>query len=389
MLNNKPLITVLLAGAGLACASGADAALSSTGREFNPAVGLILNGHYAHYSHSVTDRQMNGFLLGPEAGLMAEGLSLDESELDVSSNIDDKFYGFSAISFGESDVSVEEAYLQTLTLPAGLTVKAGRFLSDVGYQNSHHAHTWDFIDVPVAYEAIMGGQYGDNGVQVSWLAPTDIYTRLGVELMNGGSFPAGGSADGGVGVKVVFAQFGSDVGDSNSWQAGVSWMSADAVDRESLNAGPTFTGNSDIAIAHFVWKWAPHGNWHDRNFKFQSEFLHRKEDGTVADGANSGAYSGTQNGWYLQGTWQWRPQWRVGLRYGQASADNAVAGLAAATPLAASGTPKRTSAMVDFSNSEFSLLRLQYNRDETGAQGDNQIYLQYIMSLGAHGAHQF
>lgn len=385
---NKRLLTALVVEAALACASNAFAALSSTGREFNPAVGLILNGHYALYSRSNTQRQMDGFLLGPDAGLMAKGLSLDESELDVSSNVDDKFYGFAAISFGESDVSVEEAYMQTLTLPAGLTVKAGHFYSDVGYQNSHHAHTWYFIDIPVAYTAIMGGQYGDSGVQLSWVAPTDIYTKLGVELMSGGSFPAGGRADGGVGVKVLFAQFSNDVGDSNSWQAGVSWMTADAASRPSLS-GPTFTGGSDIAIAHFVWKWAPHGNWHERNFQFQSEFLHRRENGVVADTTSSGNYRGTQNGWYMQGAYQWMPQWQVGLRYGQADASNSTTGLATNTPLAASGTPKRASVMVEFSNSEFSRLRLQYNRDETGAKGDNQIFFQYIMSLGAHGAHQF
>jgi len=384
----KFVLPALTAGAALACAPGAFAALSSTGREFNPAVGMILNGHYAVYSRSVGNQQMNGFLLGPDAGRPAKGLSLDESELDVSSNVDDKFYGFTAISFGESNVSVEEAYLQTLTLPAGLTVKAGRFYSDVGYQNSHHAHTWDFIDVPVAYAAILGGQYGDNGVQVSWVAPTNIYTKLGVELMNGGSFPAGGGADGGVGVKVLFAQFSDDLDDSNSWQAGISWMTADAIDRPSLS-GATFTGSSDIAIAHFVWKWAPHGNWHERNFQFQSEFLHRRENGTVADINNTGNYRGNQNGWYVQETYQWMPQWRVGLRYGQAEASNSTTGLTATTPLAVAGTPKRASVMVDFSNSEFSRVRLQYNRDETGAQGDNEIFLQYIMSLGAHGAHQF
>jgi hypothetical protein len=52
--------------------------------------------------------------------------------------------------------------------------------------------------------------------------------------------------------------------------------------------------------------------------------------------------------------------------------------------------PKRTSAMVDFSNSEFSRLRFQVNKDESRPdQKDTQWYLQYIMSLGAHGAHSF
>ena len=46
--------------------------------------------------------------------------------------------------------------------------------------------------------------------------------------------------------------------------------------------------------------------------------------------------------------------------------------------------------MVDDSWSEFSRLRLQYAHDKS-MEGvtDNQVTLQYIMSLGAHGAHRF
>ena len=47
------------------------------------------------------------------------------------------------------------------------------------------------------------------------------------------------------------------------------------------------------------------------------------------------------------------------------------------------------SAMIDFSHSEYSRLRLQYTRDYTLPEADNQFFLQYVMSLGAHGAHAF
>ena len=36
--------------------------------------------------------------------------------------------------------------------------------------------------------------------------------------------------------------------------------------------------------------------------------------------------------------------------------------------------------MLDYAPSEFSRLRLQYNRDQSQAEADNQWYLQYIMS---------
>jgi len=47
--------------------------------------------------------------------------------------------------------------------------------------------------------------------------------------------------------------------------------------------------------------------------------------------------------------------------------------------------------MLDWSNSEYSLIRLQLARDNAFGPGvyNNQLFLQYIMSLGAHGAHKF
>ena len=52
--------------------------------------------------------------------------------------------------------------------------------------------------------------------------------------------------------------------------------------------------------------------------------------------------------------------------------------------------PGKNTLMVDFSPSEFSRLRLQLARDRARENvTDNQLFLQYQMSLGAHGAHSF
>ena len=101
-----------------------------------------------------------------------------------------------------------------------------------------------------------------------------------------------------------------------------------------------------------------------------------------------GPYTGTQDGFYVQGVYQFRPRWRVGARFDRLDASNDV-GVNPVTPLAAAHNPSRVSAMVDFSNSEFSRLRLQVNRDDSRPETDNQIVVQYLMSLGAHGAHRF
>src|SRR3546814_12426688 len=110
--------------------------------------------------------------------------------------------------------------------------------------------------------------------------------------------------------------------------------------------------------------------------------MRRSENGTVVydpDGAaDASRYDGKQFGWYVQGIYQFVQRWRVGLRYDRLNANNSVANAVAGTSLqtlADDGDhPQRVSAMLDFSNSEFSRIRLQYNRDESRPdhQADNQ-----------------
>jgi len=45
--------------------------------------------------------------------------------------------------------------------------------------------------------------------------------------------------------------------------------------------------------------------------------------------------------------------------------------------------------VLGFANSEFSRIRLQLSRDATQPKLDYQLSMQYLMLLGAHGAHQF
>ena len=371
-----------------------------SGTAFNPAISLILDGTFTSYSEDPESYALSGFALGPEAGLTAEGLSADESELSLSANVDDKFYGFATVSLtqdaGETNVSVEEAWFESLTLPYGLKLKAGKFFSDVGYLNPTHPHAWDFVDAPLAYIALLGGTYADSGLELRWVAPTILYVELGAELMRGDGYPASGAAHGGTGASTLFAHVGGDVGASHSWRAGVSYISATAEDRETpLDTGTlAFTGDSDVTILDFVWKWADNGNPRNRNFIVQAEYLRRSEQGALAFSGplgltTAGNYDGDQSGYYLQGVYQWRPRWRVGARYDRVSSSNSVVGVPVATPLESERDPSRISAMVDFSNSEFSRLRLQLASDRSRPETDHQIFLQYIMSMGTHGAHRF
>ena len=60
---------------------------------FNPDISLILAGGAAHLSNDPARYAIPGFMLGAETGPGERGLSLAESELVMSANVDDLFYG--------------------------------------------------------------------------------------------------------------------------------------------------------------------------------------------------------------------------------------------------------------------------------------------------------
>lgn len=183
----------------------------------------------------------------------------------------------------------------------------------------------------MAYQALLGTQYGDDGIQISWLPPTDQYIELGFELGRGKSFPGSDTGRNGAGMSALTLHTGGDVGESHSWRAGVSLLGAQANDLllDNLNGSGTlvtsaFTGNTKVWIVDGVWKWAPNGNVKQTNFKLQGEYISSARSGQLSydvTGVNtSDGYVANQSGWYLQGVYQFMPEWRLGLRTEQLDA---------------------------------------------------------------------
>ena len=376
---------------------------------FNPQVSLIIDSKFTRLQRDPSAYRIDGFIpSGGEVGPPRKGFSLGESELAFSANVDHLFRGNARFSLAEDDgagvVEVEEVNVETLALPTGLKLKAGRFLSGIGYLNQQHPHEWDFSDAPLAYKAFFGYRLQNDGVQLRWVAPTPLFFELGAEAANGGKFPGAERKANGAGLWTAFAHLGGDIGDSSAWRVGLSHVrvqprergfeeGADAAGNPLLH---TFSGRSQTWIADFVYKWAPNGNATERYLKVQGEYLWRRETGELAyDVGGAGVASDArfrQSGSYLQAVYQFMPHWRVGVRgdwLRSGTADLGTLG-SADLPILGAYNPSRQTAMVDWSPSEFSRLRLQLARDKSrNGEADNQLWLQYVMSLGAHGAHKF
>ncbi len=379
------------------------AATSNQG--FNPKISLILQGSYADYSQG--DSALRGSLLGGESQLRESGFSLVETEFVAEANIDNAYRGWVTIGLHEHDgateIDVEEAYINTLALPQGFTAKFGRFFSDIGYLNKAHSHAWDFIDQPIVYRALLANNYRDDGVQLKWIAPTDFFLELGAEAMRGAAFPGGAEERDSVNAFSVFGHLGGDIGSGGSWRLGLWHLSTDAVERVSGGNAATaeefsFSGDNDLYGIDIVYKWAPNGNFQSTHLILQAEYILAEESGSLdfSDdgtlGATSSAYEARPQGFYTQAIYQFMPRWRAGLRYDSLQLDNQVNNNPAGqyNGLLNSEDPQRVSLMVDFSPSEFSRFRVQYSQDDSQPGGtDDQIFLQYVMSIGSHPAHQY
>lgn len=399
--------------------SAATAAANRTGENaYNPAVSLVLQGTYARTSQDPNSFGITGFMpSGGEVGPPKRSFGLAETELALAANIDPYFRGVAIAALApEGGASVEEAYFQTLALPQGFTLKGGRFFSGIGYQNEQHQHAWDFQDAPLPYKAFLGTTLKQDGVQLKWVAPTDLFIELGAELSSGDQFPGSDRNKNGIGGSAIFGHVGGDIGASYAWRAGLSYLKASPQNRsyqdaDSLDGAVTnsFTGDARLWVADAVLKWAPNGNATSTNFKLQGEYFRFRQDGqlTYDDTAQAAPQFGVaftnplnadQSGYYLQGIWQFMPRWRAGyrydaLRYGTVNNGIVTSGAgpgAADFPLLANYNPSRNTLMFDWNPTEFSRIRLQLAQDKSrlGAT-DNQVFVQYIYSLGAHGAHKF
>ncbi len=391
-----------------ACALVSTHAFAEDSSLTNPNISAVLDGFY-----QTGDRGLGG---------RSEGFGLGETELAISANIDDMFYGkVTAIlesHDGETEIELEEAFIQTMGLPGGLGIRAGRFLSDVGYLNNQHLHTDAFVDRPGAYRAFMGGHYFDDGVRLTYVAPTDLYWTMGVEAFKGDKMRAEdehGERDfDTVGVYSAFTKFGGDIGLSSSWQVGLSYLrnsngqgvvegedehehdviADDDHDHEGHTHSASYTGENTY-IADFVYKWAPNGNYKYQHLTVSGEYFRvndifsfeEEHDHEEHDDHGEESHNDYHEGWYLSSVYQFSPNWSAGLRYGEVDTFEAHGDHLDAQKL------KETELSLAWHHSHFSTVRLQYTNQKgtnfDGFEDDNIVTLQYVMTLGAHGAHQF
>src|SRR5947199_10008118 len=337
------------------------------------------------------------------------GFNARNIELAFDGAVDPYFEGFANIVFkldndNETSVEVEEAFMQTTSLPFNLQLKGGQFFAAFGRLNPTHPHTWDFADTPLVNGLFLGpdGLRG-VGAQASWTLPLPWYSQLIFALQNGRggtgfSFRNPGE-DG-----MFFDRITTDR-EARGLQDFV-WIprfenSFNLSDTQTVLAGVSgaFGSNetgansrTQIYGADLLYKWK--SSYAEGGFpfvKWQTEFMYRRFQ--AGHGANdSFPVAETFHDWglYSQVLWGFKKGWVAGIRGDYVDLQDSEF-----TDDLDRQSRWRLSANLTWYPTEFSTIRLQYNQDFLeqnfflSARQVESIFLQWEFILGSHGAHKF
>jgi hypothetical protein len=305
---------------------------------------------------------------GPQGPAEKPTFLLQELELGLQGVVDPYFSANVFISFTPTGVSVEEAYLTTLSLPGGLDVKAGQFYAPFGRLNTLHPHTWDFVDAPLARGRLLATDtLGGPGVDLIWLSPLPWFAELQVTAQTTDPY------DSGTGRMTGVAKLQQWVSMSAPLTLGIGLSAA----RRDEGGGAW----RDLANADVLLKFRPLAG--RAYLTLQGEYYWRKFTGQPATTPPEAAFQGdgrNGSGGYAQLIWRQNTWLGYGGRWDHAPA-------AGDSP---PGTEQRWSVVGNWFPSEFSRLALQvaYDQRPGGATGwESILHLEFVM--GAHGAHPF
>ena len=298
-------------------------------------------------------------------------LEMHESEVGFQAIIDPYARGDFFISFGESGVNLEEGYITFTALPAGIVARVGKMRSVFGKVNMMHNHVLPWVDRPLVTNNLVGGEDGidDAGVSISRIipAPKGLFLEATGQVFRGDSgtddspvFHASRDSDVSA---VAHLRSYADINESTNIDIGLSYA------RGHNELGTDFLTQLYGIDATLRWKPLRRSIYH--SFVGRGEFIWSQRQQVPTE---QRAF-----GFYTSADYQLGRRWFLGGRY-DLSDRSRFANL----------TDKGGSLVPTYWPSEFSQIRGQYRHTSYADNiSANELFMQVIFSLGAHGAHPF
>jgi hypothetical protein len=391
---------------------------SDAGSSLTQALPILGGGNNKNYMNisfdsvfalaASSDRHLDRLEVG-DHDPQQRGFNARNAEIALDGAVDPYFEGFANIVLklddgNETEIELEEAFLQTTALPYGLQVKGGQFFDAFGRMNATHPHTWEFADSPLVNGRLLGpdGLRG-VGAQISWTLPTPWYSQLLFAVQNG----RGGTAhsfrnsgeDGLFFNRMTIDRDASALHDMLYVPRFETSFNPSETQTVLLGASSAFGMNDTGADNHtqiygadFLYKWkSSHAEGGFPFVKWQTEAMYRRfEAGRGLDDLFPVEETFRDWGLYSQLVWGFKKGWVAGIR-----GDYVHMQESAFTDDYTRQSRSRISANVTWYPTEFSKIRLQYNHDFLeendflASRDADSIFLQFEFILGAHGAHKF
>jgi hypothetical protein len=295
------------------------------------------------------------------------GLEMHEAELGIQSVIDPYARGDVFISFGDTGVSVEEAFVTLTALPGEFVAKIGKMRADFGKVNLTHNHALAWTDRPLVTENLVNGEDGinDMGVSVSRIlpAPGDLFLEATAQMFRGDSGDLFRSSQKNDVSFVGHLRGYEDLTENTNLELGYSYAQ-----------GHNELGHDFLTKLHGIdvsLRWKPLRRSIYNSLLWRSEFVWSQRDQLPMQQKAFGMYSSLD--------YRLDQRWTVGTRFDwsqRATASNQL--------------DRGGSAVLTYWMSEFSQARAQYRFVRyDGRQDGNELRLQLIFVMGAHGAHPF
>jgi hypothetical protein len=296
---------------------------------------------------------------------------LNETEISLQSVVDPYLRADFFVSFGRDPethkygANIEEAYITSLSLPAKLQLKVGKFREAVGKINPVHPHALPFIDMPNAYVNYFGEEgLNDEGASLSWLLPNKkIYQEIIVQATSGAEeSPMFKRANDNRFVYLGHLKNFFTLNENATLELGLSGIT-----------GPNDSSrNTNLGAVDLTYKWKPLQMNTYKSLSWQSEFFYSNANYASNGTTNSlGLYSFLEyqvaKRWFLTGRYD----------YAQKPYDNNI-------------TEQAYSLTAGWLATEFQKIEFEGKYTNVKAQPDyNQFWLRWIFVIGAHGAHQY
>ena len=358
---------------------------------FNPQISVIGTFAAAYYSH-------NNPIVFAENDPENTGVNVQEVEVGFQGVVDSYFRYDMFLSFSTEGVELEEAYGTTLfSLPLNSQFRIGRARAKFGRINQMHRHNQNFVTLALPAAQFLGEHLNPTSIEANFLVPVPWYLELNA---------SGGSPD------VETPTFARDEDANDIGRLLYIFHAANFFElSESLGVslgGSFATGSNGTAPGNrsnlygidFYAKYRPLKDNPYQELKLQSEFMYLYAETSEETLENWGCYG--------QMVYRFSKRWDTGFRFGiidtntpvqEVDEEGETSSIFIATRgekeevegmLGLMGRTYRISPMITFSPSEFSQIRLEYDYlNQSFAENQHALFLQFQYAIGAHGAHPF